>query len=258
MSIFDSDGVEIAYDAMGRGNPVMLIHGFAANRLQAWQSSDWYDTLIQSGREIVALDHRGHGQSQKLYDPADYAIENMMGDVLRLMDHLDIEKAPMISHSMGARITAEIILRHPDRVTAAVLIGVGKNLIVPQRDPQLMADAMLADNPMTIEDAGALSFRAFADSTRSDRKALAACTSAMRNPLDPDELAQVKVPVFVLGAERDEFSGRASTLADAIPGALHETMPRAAHHTVLVEPMSKDVVFQFLGFPAPAHHEHQW
>jgi pimeloyl-ACP methyl ester carboxylesterase len=258
MPSFDSDGVEIVYETFGVGAPVILCHGFAAHRRQAWMANDWQGTLMKAGREAVMFDHRGHGESEKLYKVEDYSIPLMAGDVLRLMDKLDIAKAPVISHSMGAHITLYLAMNHGDRLETAVLIGIGENMLESNRDPNIMAEALTSTEPWNIEDEAAASFRAFVDSTRSDHDALAACTQGIRHPLDRDALARIDVPTLVVGAAQDEFSGSVEPLADAIAGAKHATIPYTSHHSVLAEASTKDLVFEFLGLPAPEHYEHSW
>ncbi len=258
MPSFDSDGVEIVYETFGTGAPVILCHGFAAHRRQAWMANDWHGTLMKAGREAVMFDHRGHGESEKLYRAEDYSIQDMAGDVLRLMDKLNIEKAPIVSHSMGARITLHLAINHSERVETAVLIGVGEYMLIPARDPEAMAEALLSDEPWNIEDEAAASFRTFVESTRGDREALAACTRGIPLPLDRDELAQINVPVLVVGAQMDELSGDPAPLAEAIAGARGALIPRASHHSVLAENLTKDVVFEFLELPPPEHYEHSW
>ncbi|MBL4781474.1 MAG: alpha/beta hydrolase [Porticoccaceae bacterium] len=258
MPIFDSQGVEITYERWGTGEPVILAHGFAANRRQAWLAADWQGTLMQAGREAILFDQRGHGDSQKCYEPVDYAIETMAGDLLRLMDHLDIATAPVISHSMGARITLHLILHHSDRISAAVLIGVGESLLLERHDPEIMAQALLSDEPWAIEDQAAASFRAFVDSTRSDHKALAACTHGIDRELEQELLTSITVPTLILGAEQDEFSGPIEPLAEVIAGAKCATLPRTSHHSILADPAAKDIAFEFLGLPPPVHYEHSW
>ncbi len=258
MPSFDSDGVEIVYETFGFGAPVILCHGFAAHRKQAWMANDWQGTLAKAEREAILFDHRGHGDSEKLYNKEDYSVPMMAGDVLRLMDKLNIDKAPIISHSMGAMITLYLTIHHPERIEAAVLIGIGEHMLGDSRDPKIMADALTSKEPWDIEDEAAASFRAFVDSTRSDHEALAACTYGTRHPLDLEAMAKISLPVLVVGAAQDEFSGSVEPLANAIGSATHATIPYTSHHSVLAEASTKDIIFEFLGLPAPEHYEHSW
>jgi pimeloyl-ACP methyl ester carboxylesterase len=126
---FQSDGVEIAYEVTGEGAPVLLIHGFASNARVNWRDTLWVKTLAGAGHRVIAHDNRGHGQSEKLYDPADYGADEMAEDARRLLDHLEIAQADVIGYSMGARLTALLAIAHPDRVRRAVLGGLAANMI---------------------------------------------------------------------------------------------------------------------------------
>ncbi|MFP3943517.1 MAG: alpha/beta fold hydrolase, partial [Alphaproteobacteria bacterium] len=167
---FDSNGVRIAYDDAGEGRAVILLHGFASSRVINWRSVKWYDTLTSHGYRAIALDQRGHGESEKLYDPQAYHPAEMGGDVIRLMDYLRIERAEIIGYSMGARVGLSILKRHPDRLRHAVLAGVGENILGGDSNAENIARALELDNPDAVADPVARDFRAFADRTKSDRK----------------------------------------------------------------------------------------
>jgi pimeloyl-ACP methyl ester carboxylesterase len=117
---FDSKGVKIRYVDAGRGEPVVLIHGFSSTLDANWGATKVIDALAKDFR-VVALDCRGHGKSDKPH-AAGYGIE-MIEDVARLMDHLGIAKAHIVGYSMGGAITGKFITSHPDRVISAVFGG---------------------------------------------------------------------------------------------------------------------------------------
>jgi pimeloyl-ACP methyl ester carboxylesterase len=71
----------------------VLVHGFGSSHMVNWVNTQWTKTLTHAGYRVVALDNRGHGESEKLYDPAAYSSQIMAEDVRRLMDHLDIPRA---------------------------------------------------------------------------------------------------------------------------------------------------------------------
>src|SRR5665648_495242 len=129
MQSFDSGGVRIAYRDEGEGEPILLIHGFASNAATNWADPGWISLLVQSGRRVIAYDNRGHGLSEKLYDPSLYSATSMAEDALRLLDHLGIERADVLGYSMGARIAAFLVLRHPERVRSVILGGLGINMV---------------------------------------------------------------------------------------------------------------------------------
>lgn len=157
MRHFDSDGVRIAYDEQGEGEPVLLIHGFASNGRVNWEATGWVRTLREAGRRVVSIDNRGHGESETLYDPAQYAVQIMAEDSRRLLDHLGIGRADVIGYSMGARLTALLAIAHPDRVRRAVLGGLAANIVHGLEGAEAVAEGLLADDPAAIADPQALS-----------------------------------------------------------------------------------------------------
>ncbi|MBX3411512.1 MAG: alpha/beta hydrolase [Pirellulales bacterium] len=120
---FDSDGVKIQYITAGEGEPVILIHGFTASAMLNWQQSGVFDALARHYR-VIALDNRGHGRSGKPHEPAKYGLE-MVEDIVRLMDHLGIDRAHLVGYSMGGFITGKLVTTYPERVLTATLGGAG-------------------------------------------------------------------------------------------------------------------------------------
>src|SRR5213595_1683173 len=104
MASFTSDGVQIAYDdispAGGTQRTIVLIHGFASNRNEGWRRTGWYGAFERRRMRVIALDQRGHGESAKLYEPQAYAREKLAGDVLALMDHLEVGRVDLFGYSM--------------------------------------------------------------------------------------------------------------------------------------------------------------
>ena len=77
MPSFHNGAVEIAYLDEGEGDPIILVHGFASSKNVNWVYPTWVSELRKNGRRVIALDNRGHGDSAKLYDPAQYSIPTM-------------------------------------------------------------------------------------------------------------------------------------------------------------------------------------
>src|ERR1044071_977187 len=181
MQSFQHDGVEIAFLDEGEGEPIVLVHGFASTAHVNWVYPGWVATLVRAGRRVIALDNRGHGASSKLYDPAAYQMTLMAEDVRALLDHLEIERADIMGYSMGARITAFLAINHPARVRSAIIGGLGIRLVEGHRGDManVIADALEAPSLDDVTDRTGRTFRVFAEQTKSDLKALAAC---MRRP----------------------------------------------------------------------------
>ncbi|MGL4443237.1 MAG: alpha/beta fold hydrolase [Alsobacter sp.] len=250
MHRFSSDGVSIAYidetPADDIGEPIVLVHGFASNHAVNWVNTLWVKTLLGSGRRVVALDNRGHGASEKLYDPAAYGSDAMARDVARLMDHLGIARADVMGYSMGARITAHLALSHPGKVRAALLGGLGIHLVQGVGLPLGIADAMDAPSVESLSDPMQRMFRAFAEQTRSDLRALAACIRGSRQTLTPEQVGAIRVPVLVSVGTKDPVAGDPHALAALIPGARAFDIPGRDHNLAVGDRSHREAVLAFL------------
>src|SRR5262249_52725987 len=121
------DGVRLHYDMEGEGGPVVLLHGFAASTEANWRAPGILDALVAAGHRVVGLDARGHGHSEKCYDPSAYADGAMVTDVVALFDHLALDTADVVGYSMGSA-TAIHFAHRDTRVRRLVLGGTGGNL----------------------------------------------------------------------------------------------------------------------------------
>ena len=120
---FNSGGVKIRYVMRGQGEPVIMLHGFIFSAKSNWIEGGVFEALSQDYR-VVALDLRGHGESGKPHDAGSYGLK-MINDVLRLMDHLKIERAHMIGYSLGGILALKLIEVAPERLLSLVLGGAG-------------------------------------------------------------------------------------------------------------------------------------
>lgn len=121
---FDSDGVQIRYIVEGEGEPVVLVHGFSANLDLNFGIPGVIDALAQD-YQVIALDCRGHGKSDKPHGAGNYGMK-MVNDVIRLMDHLNIDRAHIGGYSMGGFLTMKLIHEYPDRAISAMPGGAGR------------------------------------------------------------------------------------------------------------------------------------
>jgi pimeloyl-ACP methyl ester carboxylesterase len=246
MQRFAHDGVEIAFLDEGEGEPIVLVHGFASTAQVNWLHPGWIATLTRAGRRVIALDNRGHGASSKLYDPVAYHSARMAGDVRALLDHLDVPRADVMGYSMGARITAFFALAHPSRLRRAVLGGLGIRLVDGVGLPESIAEALEAPSLAQVSDLTGRTFRAFAEQTKSDLKALAACIRGSRQTLTREQVAAIRAPVLVAVGTKDTIAGSARELAALLPSGVPLDIPGRDHMLAVGDKVFKSAVLDFL------------
>jgi len=246
MQRFQHDGVDIAFLDEGQGEPIVLVHGFASTAQVNWVYPGWVATLTSAGRRVIALDNRGHGASSKLYDPAAYHSARMADDVRALLDHLALGRADVMGYSMGARITAFFAHAHPTRLRRAVLGGLGIRLVDGVGLPESIADALEAPTLSDVDDPMGRTFRAFAEQTRSDLKALAACIRGSRQTLTRDQVAAIDAPVLVAVGSKDDVAGAAAPLAALLPHGRALDIPGRDHMLAVGDKVFKEAVLGFL------------
>ncbi len=169
---FESDGLQIYYETFGQGKPLILVHGWGADLKQNWVDTGWVEVL-QSVRQVIALDCRGHGKSDKPYDQKVYSYSVMAQDFIHLIDHLSISKADIFGYSMGAFIIVHLLGHNRDRLTSVIMDGIG-NKTEEIKDLQFIADALLAKDPLQITNPLGQVYRSFVESNpNNDLEALA-------------------------------------------------------------------------------------
>jgi pimeloyl-ACP methyl ester carboxylesterase len=248
---FSSDGVEIAFidvapEAHDLGEPILLIHGFASNHRVNWVNPRWVETLVRAGRRVVAFDNRGHGESEKLYAPADYRSDLMARDAANLLAHLELTRADVMGYSMGARIASFLALAEPGLVRALILGGLGDRLVHGAGLPEGIAEAMEAPSLESLTDPTQRMFRAFADQTKSDRAALAACIRGSRQSLTPKGAAHITQPTLVAVGTRDAVAGDPRKLVAMLPRAEALDIEGRDHNLAVGDKAFKAGVLEFL------------
>ncbi|HEY7229477.1 MAG TPA: alpha/beta hydrolase [Pseudolabrys sp.] len=246
MPSFRNGDVEIAYLDEGEGEPIVLVHGFASTKEVNWVQPGWITVLTRAGRRVIALDNRGHGKSSKLYEPSAYHSATMAGDVRALLDQLHIERADVMGYSMGARIAAFLTVGNPDRVRSVIFGGLGIRLVEGVGLPESIADALEAPSLADVEDPTGYVFRTFAEQTRSDLRALAACIRGSRQTLSPTQVGKIRVPVLIAVGTKDIVAGSAQALAALIPGAKALDIPDRDHMLAVGDKTYKTGVADFL------------
>lgn len=242
-----ADGIDIAYDVVGEGAPVVLIHGFGANRTITWSNTSWYQTFVRAGRKVIGIDCRGHGESGKPHDPDDYDEGRMAADVIAIMAALGLPSVDVAGYSMGGYLAIRLMHDAPGRVRRAVLGGVGEKYFRPEpAKMERIAQGFLAADARTIADPTAREFRAFCERAGDDLLAMAACIRRPRRIFARDELLSVVQPVLVVAGDGDDVSGRPDPLAESFAEGTALTIPKRNHHSTLGDRAFKDAVVDFL------------
>ena len=252
---FESDGLQIYYESHGEGTPMILVHGWGTDMQTNWVTNGWVEAL-QVTRQVILIDVRGHGESDKPLDQALYSYSVMANDVLNLMDTFGIEKADFMGYSMGSFMGAYLLGHHTARFNSMVLGGIGEEDDESLATAQPIADALRAEDPSDITDPTGALYRQFVDlDPRIDdaaREALALSALQMWPEGFPLELGgagltTVDIPVLVVNGEDDiPYVDTVQPFVDAIPGAELVTIPDREHFGAVLDERFKEEVLTFL------------
>ena len=258
----DADGVKIRYVVLGEGEPVILVHGFSANMELQWGQSGIVGELAKN-YQVIGIDNRGHGMSDKPHDPEAYGME-MVKDVVRLMDALEIEKAHVVGYSMGGFITNKLIATHPDRLLSATLGGAGWSR---ENDEVLQLLDTLAESLETKRSVGPLIARLtpegqpqpteeqirFFDQMMlalNDPDALAAVARGLKQlTVDEQSLRSNRVPTLALIGEVDPLKDGVDELRGVMNNLRIVVIEEADHMTAPAHKKFIDNLTEFLAAP---------
>ena len=239
---FDSNGVKLRYRVEGEGEPVLLIHGFGANVGIQWELPGVTKALAKD-YQVIAYDNRGHGRSGKPHEPEKYGLE-MIEDAVRLLDHLEIDRAHVVGYSMGAFIAGKLAVTHPDRLISVTLGGGGWHRNDEERvvfrkqvadslesgqgiGPLLEMLTPIGQPKPTPEQLKSINT---VFTAANDVKALAAIFRAMEQfDVEEDELKANRVPALAIVGEKDPLKVTVNEL-DGVMAELKVVVVEGADH----------------------------
>lgn len=261
-AFFDSDGVRIRYVVQGSGPPVLLVHGMALSAELGWASLGILDSLA-TRYTVIAPDLRGHGASEKPKSPGAYGI-HFVNDLVRLLDHLQMQRAHVVGYSMGSVIALKLLTTHPERVLSAVLAGGGwrpagsappEFVVTWLRGLDRAAEAGTdVAEVFRRPDWPPLPPEVIAGLNRNDPAALAAVLRGHASlTVSEPELRANKVPVLAVVGETDqEARGDVERMAGVLANSRVTIIPETNHVTALTHPMLLEAITRFLS----SHRHH--
>ena len=233
---FESDGLQIHYESFGKGerDPIILVHGWGSDLSASWVASGWVEAL-QSKRQVITLDVRGHGESERPLQQDLYSYSAMARDVLGLLDALGISKADYMGYSMGAFMGAYLLGHHSERFSSMILGGIGNETEGSIAIVEIIAEALHADDASDITNPIGIAYRRFVDqdprNDQAGREALALAALQMWPEGLPIELGglglgDLDIPVLIVNGAADlPYVDTHQLFAAAIPGAELVTLP---------------------------------
>lgn len=248
MRVVVDDGVGLEVVEQGAGPALLLVHGFGG----AKEDFDDHVAALAVDHRVILFDHRGHGASDAPETPAAYTLDRLAADTVAVADALDAGRFRLLGHSMGGMVARRVVLAHPERVDALILMDTSPGP-VPGMDPEILElgasvaveqgmselkvlmdafapldtpayERMLAERP---------GYREFQDRKWSMLSPVmwAALIREIRD--QPDQLAvlaQVQCPTLVTVGDQDKpFVGVSRAMAAAIPDAELVVVPDAGH-----------------------------
>jgi pimeloyl-ACP methyl ester carboxylesterase len=245
------DSLRLHYVVHGAGPAVLMLHGGVSSFEHNFAQFGWVEALAGAGRQVVGLDFRGHGQSDRPHEVARYGMESLVGDALAVLDRLGLARVALVGYSIGAAVALELLRRRPAQFERAVLVAAGDGLVghPPLSFPLVLPDlarvfereAYPADLPKHHS-----AYWKILEHVGGDRLAMRALAGADYPPLSPYEAAAIDVPALVISGERDQVLGRGPRLAAALGRADYLEVAGANHFALAMDPVVRDAVARFL------------
>ena len=237
------DGTSLAVHRLGRGRPVVLLHGLFSDAWTNWIRFGHAKRLAEAGFEAIMPDLRAHGQSDKPHDPAAYPADVLVKDALALVGHLGLVDYDLAGFSLGARTAVRGVLTRlaPRRL---VLGGMGlEGLSGWDRRAAFFIDAIDRFDEVKQGDPAFLAV-AFMKSQKVDREAARLLLQSVGDT-EASELAGVTMSTLVVCGAQDRDNGSPQALADALPDARFEEVP-GTHMGSVTDPALGEAIVRFL------------
>ena len=239
MHIMTADNIEIYFEVVGQGIPLVMLHGF----MNTLAENDKWAPLLP-GYQLILPDARGHGRSGKPRDPSAYTLAKRTSDVIALLDHLGIQKAHCMGYSMGGWVSLGLAATYPERFYAMIAGGIGPDALNPEssrmwREP--MVTAMKGGMENYCREVEAAEKRTMSAEERAfylaqDHKALVAMLSLEEEIDFRHTLANSSADLLMYVGELDMHHDSAKELCARLPHAHFLSIPGRDHGSAAEPP----------------------
>jgi pimeloyl-ACP methyl ester carboxylesterase len=237
------DGIELAYRELGKGRPLVLIHGYVSNAMVNWVRYGHAAKIAAKGYRVIMPDLRGHGDSAKAHDPAAYAPDILAGDGLALVEHLGLTDYDLGGYSLGGRTTIRLLARGA-RPRRAIVAGMGLEGILHTEGRGGFFRRVFTNPGSFPRGSIESATEAFLKTVNGDTEALLLVLDTfVDTPLEA--LAGMDMPILVLTGVDDEYNESAEDLARALPHATHRIVP-GNHMSAVTRPELGDAIAEWL------------
>lgn len=232
MPFIENQGVKIYFEVHGQGQPIVILHGFT-NNLQLWKLAG-YVSGLKRAYQVILIDQRGHGQSDKPHAEEEYSLDKRLGEIIMVLDHLGVEQACLFGYSMGGWLTFALAAYFPERVSSLVIGGAHPF----QENSDAFADVDGSDPDAFIQALSSFIGEKIAPEfhpiiLQNDLVALSAAAQD-RQSLE-ERLSEIKVPCLLYAGENDKRVEKINLCAAKLPNARLLMVPSAGHVTALFE-----------------------
>lgn len=213
------DGIKIYYEVKGTGYPVVLVHGFIVNS-QSWKRGKLYYDLLNAGYQVITIDLRGNGKSDKPHDCDLYANDAEAKDIMGIARELKLKKYTAVGYSRGSIITARLMVLDK-RLQQAVMGGMGTDFTNPEWPRRVMFYKGFAGIEVAEEMKPVI-----ANVTKMGLdKGLLACMQKEQPSTPVEALKKVKIKVLVACGDKDDDNGKAQNLCRYFKNGSFITVP---------------------------------
>jgi pimeloyl-ACP methyl ester carboxylesterase len=251
MPIVQNQGLRIHHEVHGSGPPVVLLHGATVSFQFNYANLGWIELLNAAGFQVVGIDFRGHGHSDKPHAVASYGTARLASDVFAVLDHLRIPRASLVAYSLGTAVAVHLMQASPGRIDRAALIATGDGLVghPPHTFASVIPPLALvlgrAEYPRDLPRHLAAYWN-FVAAAGGDTSALLALCQAEYPHVPEEEAGSISIPTLVVSGEHDKVLGRGPRLAGALGRGEYLEVEGADHFSLAADSQVKAAVAGFL------------